>query len=632
MGTMLFLWSSSADKDSRNIKLDFYDSEKQRIKSLTIGDYKPYFLAPRPLSDEEHEAVLQYHGSVQEVSKRDLFSDQLLSLARVECLTPRLLIKLNKNFGRSWEIEIPYDRSYIFDENLTFGAPYTLRSGQPILVKENSSNMEGEFSKSFNEELVKNPRKYEQIREWFELCHQPVPNVSAELFGDNKAPLDSEQLIKAFLLSRLVNIPIPEAHRSRRVSEWIKSMIYTHLRRHGYLIPTPSELRKGFETSRVPGALTIEPMEGTYFNMTVCDFESLYPSCIDRFNLSYETIDCLHEECKSNTIPEIDHHICTRRKGFYSMLIGALKDLRIRWFKPIQNISATSRDNELAQTASRLLKLITVSSYGVTVRIHGVACPPLAESITAFGRWALKSAWKIAKELGMFPVYGDTDSIFLDKATDKQVTDLIGEVKQRLGLDLAIEKRYQLCVLSSAKKAYFGIKEDGSLDLRGLTAVKSNAPNFIQNTFRRCVEVLRSVRNIEQYESAKKEILQVVKDAKDELRRRNVRFQELVYSTKLYHDPVEKSTSAILPQAYQCARQMIDGGEAVKRGDVIRFVKVRPFNYQGRKFTVKPVTEVKNASEINIEDYIRNLSTSLEQTLKPMGIQLEQGSKLSDWF
>jgi DNA polymerase elongation subunit (family B) len=111
-----------------------------------------------------------------------------------------------------------------------------------------------------------------------------------------------------------------------------------------------------------------------------------------------------------------------------------------------------------------------------------------------------------------------------------------------------------------------------------------------------------------------------------------VHVQELVYSTKLYHDPVEKSTSAILPQAYQCAKQMIDSGEAIKRGDVVHFIKVRSFNYQGRKFTVKPVAEVRNASEINIEDYVRNLSTSLEQTFKPMGIQLEQGAKLSDWF
>jgi DNA polymerase I len=42
--------------------------------------------------------------------------------------------------------------------------------------------------------------------------------------------------------------------------------------------------------------LTVAPKAGTYFNTVVCDFESLYPSCIDSFNLSYETVDCWHPD------------------------------------------------------------------------------------------------------------------------------------------------------------------------------------------------------------------------------------------------------------------------------------------------------------------------------------------------
>ena len=146
-----------------------------------------------------------------------------------------------------------------------------------------------------------------------------------------------EQVYLAFLLSRLANIPVPKAHKSRRVSDWIKSIIYTYLRSNDVLIPTSRELRRGLETHRVVGALTLEPMAGTYFNTVVCDFESLYPSCIDSFNLSFETVDCLHEECRVNKILEVGHHVCTRRRGFYSLLVGALKDLRIRWFKPLAN-------------------------------------------------------------------------------------------------------------------------------------------------------------------------------------------------------------------------------------------------------------------------------------------------------
>lgn len=52
----------------------------------------------------------------------------------------------------------------------------------------------------------------------------------------------------------------------------------------------------------------------------------------------------------------------------------------------------------------------------------------------------------------------------------------------------------------------------------------------------------------------------------------------------------------------------------------MQFVKVKPFNYQGRRFTVKPTDHLINSHEINVEDYIRNLKTALNQTFKPMNI------------
>ncbi len=115
------------------------------------------------------------------------------------------------------------------------------------------------------------------------------------------------------MLSRIANIPLTEAYNSRHVSDWIKSIIYTHLRKNGILIPTSEELRRGKPTHRVAGALTVSPTPGTYFNTVVCDFESLYPSCIDSFNLSYETVDCSHEECRSNKIPDVNYHVCTKK-------------------------------------------------------------------------------------------------------------------------------------------------------------------------------------------------------------------------------------------------------------------------------------------------------------------------------
>lgn len=631
---MLYLW------DVRNpsgnlILLQFYDSSAGEIKKFSISHYRPYFLAAYPLSKGEKDAMASFEGEVELIRKRNLFTDEWVQAAKVKAWTPMLLKKLVTRFGNTWESEIEYGRSYIYDNGLVFGAPYTLKEGKFVAVKNIQEDSRGEFYTAFAQERKTAPPKYPQIKEWFNLCHQPIPEIDVDLLDSKKKEGDAtEQAYTAFLLARIANIPIPKAYTSRRVSDWIKSMIYTYLRRNDVLIPTSKELRRGYETHRVPGALTIEPKAGIYFNTVVCDFQSLYPSCIDSYNLSYETVDCPHEECRSNRVPGTEHHVCTRRKGFYSLLIGALKDLRIRWFKPLSNsVSVPEGERRLAEAASSLLKLISVASYGVTVRIHGAACPPLAESITAYGRWALETAWKTAEEYGMHPTYGDTDSIFLDTPSPSQVQALVDTVKKRLNLDLAIEKKYAICVLSKAKKAYFGIPEEGPPDLKGLTAIKSNAPKFFRHVFHNCVEILSHTRNKEQCVSAKKEIVAVVHNALKELRERRVNLEDLIYSVQLYHDPNQRTCTANSnPQPYQCALQLIDAGQKLSRRDTVHFVKVKPFTYKGKTFTVKPVNHVKSLVEINVEDYARNLTTALEQTFDPMGIRLEKDTKLTDWF
>jgi DNA polymerase I len=413
-------------------------------------------------------------------------------------------------------------------------------------------------------------------------------------------------------------------------------MIYTHLRKNRIIIPTSEELRRGKPTHRVVGALTVAPTPGVYFGTVVCDFESLYPSCIDSFNLSYETVDCIHPECRGNKIPDVDYHVCTKRRGFYSILVGALKELRIKLFKPnSKDNSLSEEDRKIASTAAKLLKLITVSSYGVTVRIHGVACPPLAEAITGYSRFALKESWKMAEGKGLRPLYGDTDSLFLDNASNEQVEWLIKTVKERFSLDLAVEKRYDLCVLPKAKKAYFGILSDGTPDIKGVTPIKSNAPKFVNSVFQQCVKPLSAVKNQEGYAQAKKVIKGIVKKAIDDLKSRQVKLEDLVYTVRLYFDPNEKIVDMkTAAQQYQCALQLIDAGKKLKRWDAVSFIKVKPFKYKEKIFTVKPAEFVKSLVEINVEDYVRNLLTALNQTFEPMGIKLEteKETEISKWL
>lgn len=621
---------------SNTVKLRFYDPSENRIRELKDSNCKPYFYVPYPLRQRDEETIRSVNGEVEVVKKIDLYTNQERTLVKVMVQRPELVIKAQKKLETSWESEIDLHHSYAYDYGLVFGTPHVIQGSQFTPVESIPENLQARFNEAFGSIKTADPLKYSQIERWFGLLHQPVPQVKPEVLG-LEWNIDPDRYYYAFVLSRIANLPITETIVSHGVSYWLKSMIHTYLRRNNILIPTSKELRRGLETHEVPGALTITPKSGIYFNTVVTDFESLYPSCIDSYNLSYETVDCNHEECKTNIVKEVGHYVCIRRRGFLAALIGALKDLRIRWFKPLSKDSSVSEaERHQAEITAKLLKLLTVSSYGVSVRIHGLACPPLAESITGYGRWALQTTWNMAEQNGLHPVYGDTDSVFLENATMDKVNELIETVKNQLRLDLAVERRYSMCVLSRAKKAYFGILSDGTPDLKGLTAVKSNAPDFIQKVFKDCVKELSNVKNAEEYEKAKARITAIVQNAIQNLRYRKVELEDLVFSVSLYHDPREKSESKVLPQAYQCAVQLIDSGKEVKPRDTVRFIKVKPFSYRGREFTVKPADTVRNVSEINVEDYVRNLTTALNQTFNPMGIKFETEAKteakITDWL
>ncbi len=615
--------------------LRFYDASAEEIIEVRDSKYKPYFLIPHPLSKKDEYTVDRILAKVSTIEKRDVFTDRMKTMAKVEIRNPAHIQKFSKMFENVWENEIEFSRGYVYDYGLVFGSQYVLQ-GNRLASFSNVPEKEKKFDRVFAEVKKADPLKYVQLKEFFDLCYQPIPQINPEILGIH-GEIDPKRYYLTFMLSRIANLPVPEAYSNRRVSEWIKSMIYTYLRRNNFLIPTSKELRKGEKLKEsVPGALTITPKSGIYFNTVVTDFESLYPSCIDSYNLSYETVDCKHEECRDRRISELNHHVCVRRRGFYSVIIGALKDLRIHWFKPLsKNPSTSKHERLLAEALAKLLKLISVSSYGVTVRIHGLASTPLAESITGYGRYALQTAWNMAKEHGLHPTYGDTDSIFLDNPSEEEVKWLIRTVKEKLRLDLAVEKEYSLCVLSEAKKAYFGILKDGTPDIKGLTVIKSNSPEFFLRVFRNCIKELSHVKNLEEYELAKKRIATIAQKAIKDLRQRRIELKDLEYSVQLYFDPKQKvRLEEVLHQPYQCAVQLIDAGVDVSKRDTVLFIKVNPFNYKDKKFTVKPTAHVKGLSEVNVKDYVRNLRTALGQTFNPMNIEFEirKNKKISDWF
>jgi len=185
-------------------------------------------------------------------------------------------------------------------------------------------------------------------------------------------------------------------------------------------------------------------------------------------------------------------------------------------------------------------------------------------------------------------------------------------------------------------KAYFGIRRDGTPDIKGVTAIKSNSPPFIQNIFRDCVRAMIEVNNWRDFEKAKQRIQGIIHKALTDLQTGVINKKDLTYTVEIHEDPEEKMRKIALHQPYQCALQLIDTGKTVQRGDVVNFVKVKPFTYRNRTFTVKPTEQLRNIQEVNMKDYERNLRTALNQIFKPMNLKFIKEVKtnvtLSDYI
>ncbi len=147
-------------------------------------------------------------------------------------------------------------------------------------------------------------------------------------------------------------------------------------------------------------------------------------------------------------------------------------------------------------------------------------CPPVAEATAAIGRHSITQILNKAKELNIQVLYGDTDSIFLKNPSREQIEELARWTEHELKMSLDVDKVYRYAVFSSRKKNYLGVLEDGSVDVKGLTGKKRHIPLFIKKAFDRMKERLAMVKTPADFENAKKDISEIVRDCYMRLKRR----------------------------------------------------------------------------------------------------------------
>jgi DNA polymerase, archaea type len=425
------------------------------------------------------------------------------------------------------------------------------------------------------------------------------------------------------VVSRIARMPIDDIARMG-VSQWIRSLIYYEHRQRNALIPKRVELEKKsvgvvsdavIKDKKYRGGLVVDPTEGIHFNVTVMDFASLYPSIIKVKNISYETVRCPHEECKKNTIPQTNHWACTKNNGLTSLLIGSLRDLRVNYYKHLSKRESLSEEQRQQYTVvSQALKVILNASYGVMgAEIFPLYFLPAAEATTAIGRFTILETIKRCQESNIEVLYGDTDSLFIKNPTKEQIQSVINWAKKEHSVELEVDKEYRYVVLSGRKKNYLGVTKSGKVDVKGLTGKKSHTPPFIKTLFYELLDILAQVKNVEEFENAKKNISNKITEYAKKVEAKEIPLSELAFNVMISKAPSEYVKT--VPQHIRAAK-LLESIRELKKGDIISYVKI--INKPG----VKPV-EMARPEEVDSKKYMEFMESTLDQITSSMDLDFD---------
>lgn len=461
---------------------------------------------------------------------------------------------------------------------------------------------------------------------------------------------DSLLMKLLIVIARIGRLSIDDVARFG-VNQWIRGMLYFEHRLNGFLIPRRDELQaKGtasttaiIKEKKYRGGLVVEPKLGIHFGVVVVDFASLYPSIIKVHNLSYETVNCVHQSCKEDPeqqVPGTTHWICKKNRGLTSLLIGSLRDLRVNYYKHLsKEKSFTPEERQLYNVVSQAIKVILNASYGVMgAEIFPLYCLPVADATAAIGRVTTTSTIAKCKEVGIDVIYGDTDSLFLKNPSSNKVEEVSAWAKSRLGIDLEIDKQYRYVVFSELKKNYLGVLTDGTVDVKGLTGKKSHTPPFIRNAFYNILSILSKVDSEKDFESAREKIKNIIQENARDLESKKIPLSELSFNvmvnkspekygkktwtnqtvkTEMFHGK-EKGVEVYkgLPQHIKAAKLLTDTGRLIKAGDIISYIKTKTGD------GVKPV-ELAVPEDIDTEKYLATMEATFDQLLSSLNFNFK---------
>jgi DNA polymerase I len=401
-------------------------------------------------------------------------------------------------------------------------------------------------------------------------------------------------------LSALTGLPLDQV-MAASVGFRVDSFLVKQAHRTGELIP--ARIEQPFYTYR--GALVLEPQTGLHSNIVVLDFSSMYPTLMEKYNLSPDTLVRPGESVSEESvfvIPEVKHRFRKEPDGFYRIVLLALIQERNTIKKEMAKLEEQSIRYRVLRERERAVKITTNACYGYAgwagARWYA---KEVAESATALGRDVINKTIEKAESLGLRAIYGDTDSIFVGDDPDKvrQVQDW---AEREFGLDIRRERKFVRVLFTEAMKRYAGLLQDGSLDIAGLEVVRGDWSDIARQVQE---QVLTRILRDQSTEKAVEDVRTTIR----RLRNGEVPLADLTIR-KTLTKPIEDY--AVRTPHVEVARQLVRQGWDLTVGDKVAYVITKG---PGKLFQ-----KAKPSSQVRVEDV--DMDYYLDNQIKPAAMRI----------
>ncbi|XP_032664334.1 DNA polymerase alpha catalytic subunit [Odontomachus brunneus] len=358
------------------------------------------------------------------------------------------------------------------------------------------------------------------------------------------------------------------------------------------------------------GGLVLDPKKGFYDKLVLLmDFNSLYPSIIQEYNLCFTTVPgAAYAEVEHLGIPD-----STLETGVIPTEIYKLVKSRqqIKQLMKTPNLSPEQKmDYHIRQMA---LKLTANSMYGCLGAAHcRFYAKGLAALITAKGREILEDTKHLVEKLQYEVIYGDTDSLMINTnileyddvfSIGRKIMREVNNRYKKVELDIDGVFRYLLLL---QKKKYAAVTmtklPSGQLQLaqehKGLDIVRRDWCPLACETGKKILDILLCDHSSE---TRLEQVVQILQNVAKSVKEGTAPMSSFVITKQLSKNPDAYPDKKQLSHVMVALRLNKAGGRMWKAGDTLPYIICEDGTEASATERAYHIDEVKNNEKLKVD-------------------------------